>query len=496
MKKIYAVTIVLVLSFAGSAQLQAPLTEGTGASPDWTTNQTKALGDSCGAYFNNYIGLNKTTDIYFEALRTGTNPEYNTYGGRAQRFNAPQAIEISGIQFYAFETNPLVDSLMAITILHDYNSLNDSVGIELARDTIYVKHQAFTPVLPDIEVNSMFDTPVTVTNDYMISVITPTEDSLKIIVSSALDNDGNGEDLSYLIYNNPDFLSAAGYYNNFASYGLSYDLDYLISPRIEFDLHDEFTILDDSICPGLVSAGCVNYVQKPIYSDVQYNGFGATPSNHIQWLWGDGFQNTNLLTACHTYNNSGSYNIQLNDTLKKHDFFSAVCVGSVTKPITVLDEAVASFTFTQSGSIVDFTSTSTAADSLVWDFGDSTSVSDSISVEHTYDSLATYNVWLYAYNECGVDSVMMQVTTDDVGFEENDFNFKIYPNPAKSMTNVVGLKDGSKLEVINIVGKTVFTTYADNTNVQLELYNFSSGTYFIKVSTDEGQVTKKLVIRN
>ena len=135
---------------------------------------------------------------------------------------------------------------MAITILHDYTSLNDSVGVELARDTVYVKHQAFTAVLPNIEVNSFFDTPVVVTNDYMISVITPTDDSLKIIVSSAANNDGAGQDLSYLIYNNPDFTPAAGYYNNFSNYGFAYDLDYLISPRIKYALVDDFTILDDT----------------------------------------------------------------------------------------------------------------------------------------------------------------------------------------------------------------------------------------------------------
>ena len=496
MKKIYTLTFALITTFLGTAQLQAPTAEGTGAAPNWGNYQTKAAGDSCGAYFNNYIGLNKTSNLYFEALRTGAHPEYNTYGGRAQRFNAPQPIEISGIQFYAFETNPLVDSLMAITILNDYTSINDSIGAELARDTVYVLHQAFTPLLPNLEVNSIFDNPVVVTNDYMISVITPTDDSLKIIVSSAADNDGNGEDLSYLIYNNPDFSAADGYYNNFANYGLAYDLDYLISPRIKFELMDDFTILDDSICPGLVSGGCVSYTQKAIYSDVQYNGYGATPTNHIQWLWGDGFQNTNLLTACHTYNNSGSYNIQLNDTLKRHDFFSNTCVATSTQAIIVIDEVVANFNFSQSTSTVDFTSTSTMADSLFWDFGDSTGVSDSLTVQHIYDSLGTYDVWLYAYNECGVDSVMMQVTTDDVGVEDYQFDFKMYPNPANTTASIVGLKEGSKIELINILGETLFVTTTNGNTENLELYNYSNGTYFVKVSTESGQMAKKLVIRH
>ena len=495
MKKIYFFTFTLLSAFLGTAQMQAPASEGSGVAPDWGTTY-KAPGDSCGAYFNNYIGLHKTSNLFFEALRTGGNPEYNTYGGRAQRFNAPQPIEISGIQFYAFETNPALDSIMAITILHDYTSFNDSVGVELARDTVYVKHQAFTAVLPNIEVNSFFDTPVIVTNDYMISVITPTEDSLKILVSSAANNDGAGQNLSYLIYNNPDFTPAAGYYNNFANYGLSYDLDYLISPRIKYELVDDFTILDDTICPGIVSGGCVSYSQNPIYSDIQYNSSAAAPSSNLQWLWGDGFQNTNILTACHTYNNPGDFTISLNDTLYRWFFNNTSCVGQTSKLIHVIDDVVADFTFVTGGIIVDFTSISTTADSLFWDFGDGNTGGDSITIQHNYDSLGTFDVWLYAYNECGVDSVMYQVTTDDVGFETETFDFGMYPNPANTEVSISGLAVGSRIEVINILGETIVEINVNQTKEKINLTHLSNGTYFIKLSNDSNQLTKKLIVQH
>ena len=96
----------------------------------------------------------------------------------------------------------------------------------------------------------------------------------------------------------------------------------------------------------------------------------------------------------------------------------------------------------------------------------------------------------------GVDSVMMQVTTDDVGLESYNFDFKLFPNPANNLTNVVGLTEGTKVELINIVGKTVYAEVVNGTQVELNLNDYSSGTYFIKVSSDKNQLTKKLVIRH
>lgn len=495
MKQLLLFAFLFSIAVNSNAQLTQPSSSIVGAVPSFN-QQYKAPGDSCGAYFNNYIGLTKTTNVFFEALRTGANPEFNTYGGRAQRFHANQPIEISGVQFYAFETNTLLDSIMAITMLHEYTAFNDSVGTLLAVDTVWVVHQAFSAVLPNIEVNSFFDTPVTVTDDYIVTVYTPTDDSLKIIVSSAPANDGAGEGVSFLIYNNPDFLSAAGYYNGFANFGVSYDLDYLINPRVKYDLNDGFILSDDSICPNVISAGCVTYAQQPVYADPHYNGYNATASNHLLWLWGDGFQNTNLLTACHTYTNSGDYNISLSDTLRRHDFLSPTCVGQVVNPIHVIPDVVASFTFVANGTIVDFTNTSAPSDSVWWDFGDTLAGSSATNPQHTFPTIGTYDVWLYAYNECSEDSVMIQVTVDDVGTEKYNFDFKIYPNPANDNVTISGLVEGTTLELLNILGERVQLIIPQGNSTILATEGLSNGTYFVRVSTELGQVTKKLVVRH
>ena len=344
------------VSFSQFELPNAPKKLSEGVAPNWTPSPDREAVDTCGPYFNNYVGLVKTTDLYFEELRTGNAFDFNPYAGRGQRFHANQAIEISGLQFYSFQNNPLVDSLMVVTLLYDYDELIDSIGVELARDTVWVTHTAFTPLLVDLEVNSYFDEPVIVSEDYIVALYTSTNDSLKIITNSAVDGDGDGEGVSFAYYNNPVAPSFTGWYATLPIFGPSYDLDYLINPLVRYKLHDDFTLSDDSICPTIVSGACVDYTQVANFSDPHYNRFAGTPAIKVSWNWGDGFQNTNLTTLCHTYETSGTYTITLRDSIRRHDFFDFTCAIARTKTIVVLDSIVANATSTASGLSGSFTS--------------------------------------------------------------------------------------------------------------------------------------------
>jgi Secretion system C-terminal sorting domain len=490
MKQLIYLFLVISIPIYSQGQITQPKATDMGGAPEFYPS-TKAAGDSCGVYYNNYVGLSKTSLLFFEGMRT------TTFEARAQLFYAPQPIEISGLSFYAFETNPLVDSLMAIAHLYDYEPLTDSVGTLLAVDTVWVTHQAFSIVLQDIQVNATFDNPVTVTDDYMVAVYTPDDDSLKICVSDFGGGDGALEGVSYIFYSDACCPAFHGWYNALSTYGTGYDGDYLINPKIKYDLNDGFTITDDTICPNVVSAGCVSYSQLPIYGESHYNGYSATQADHILWLWDDGFQNTNLLTACHTYTNSGDFNISLSDTLYRYDNANPYCVSLVTNSINVIPDVVASFTYVQGGTIINFNSTSTNADSLWWEFGDSLSTtSGQTSPTFDYGILDTFNVWLHVYNECSEDSVLVQIVTNDVGFEDYTFDFKMYPNPANNNVTINGLTEGATVELINILGQPILRKQVNSSSLILETDAFSNGSYFIRVSTDNGQVTKKLLIRH
>lgn len=498
MKKIHIFLLLLLIGSANFAQVSiitAPKSIATGAEPDWTKPFSKTAVDTCGAYFNNYTGLVKTTDIYFEELRRGGTGDFDPYSGRGQRFHANQPIEVSGLQFYSFQNNPLLDSLMVITLLLDYDEVNDSIGVELARDTVWVSHPSFTPLLVDLEVNSYFDTPVTVEEDYIVALYTPTNDSLKIITNDP-GGDGGGEGVSFAYYNNPVAPAYTGWYATLPVFGPGYDLDYLINPLVRYKLHDDFSLNSDTVCPSIISAACTEYMQVPNFSDPHYNRFYATPNTKIRWNWGDGFQNSMTTALCHTYNESGTFTITLIDSIRRHDFMDFTCAVERTKTIVVLDSVTISAAGTSTGLTASFNGLASPADSIHWDFGDESEGSDELNPSHTYTDLGTYGVWFYAYGPCNTDSVMVTITLDDLGLTENKLRVNLYPNPANQHVILSGVTANTKIELVNILGEILFSEKCSGSEFSINTASYSQGTYFIRMTNDDLQLTRKLIIRH
>ena len=483
------------VSFSQFELPNAPKKLSEGVAPNWTPSPDREAVDTCGPYFNNYVGLVKTTDLYFEELRTGNAFDFNPYAGRGQRFHANQAIEISGLQFYSFQNNPLVDSLMVVTLLYDYDELIDSIGVELARDTVWVTHTAFTPLLVDLEVNSYFDEPVIVSEDYIVALYTSTNDSLKIITNSAVDGDGDGEGVSFAYYNNPVAPSFTGWYATLPIFGPSYDLDYLINPLVRYKLHDDFTLSDDSICPTIVSGACVDYTQVANFSDPHYNRFAGTPAIKVSWNWGDGFQNTNLTTLCHTYETSGTYTITLRDSIRRHDFFDFTCAIARTKTIVVLDSIVANATSTASGLSGSFTSLSVAIDSVAWNFGDGTT-SNELNPVHTFPTIGSYDVWYYAYGPCNTDSLMISFDATDAGIMASASNCSFYPNPANDQLTIQASPVYSRVEIVNMLGKTVLITPLETGYAKINTSDLANGTYLVQLTGENYKSVNFFVVRH
>lgn len=72
---------------------------------------------------------------------------------------------------------------------------------------------------------------------------------------------------------------------------------------------------------------------------------------------------------------------------------------------------------------------------------------------------------------------------------------KIFPNPASNFISLAGIKN-ALIEIFSISGKklAVIENYAENQKIDVQ--NFTSGVYFVKISTKVGNKTLKLLILN
>lgn len=82
-----------------------------------------------------------------------------------------------------------------------------------------------------------------------------------------------------------------------------------------------------------------------------------------------------------------------------------------------------------------------------------------------------------------------------LGIEDLKLNaITIYPNPAKTSINLIGLPHSQvKIEIANILGKTAYSNTLLS-NQEINISNLKSGIYILSVQTETGRVSKKLVI--
>jgi hypothetical protein len=70
----------------------------------------------------------------------------------------------------------------------------------------------------------------------------------------------------------------------------------------------------------------------------------------------------------------------------------------------------------------------------------------------------------------------------------------IYPVPSRGKFTVELLTDGALITVTDLLGKEIIKTQTQQRITQLELVE--NGTYFVSVTTNQGKVTRKLIINN
>lgn len=238
------------------------------------------------------------------------------------------------------------------------------------------------------------------------------------------------------------------------------------------------------------------FTNTPNHNVVNLDATATTHQDSISWDFGDGSPiiTTTNLTQSHTYTTDSTYIICMTA-------YSYCGTDIVCDTLNVCDSLGANFNVSMNGFIATFTDmTAGNPTTWYWDFGDGNNSSQQ-NPTHTYPSDSTYLVTLVVTNYCGTFSVYtFNVTT--VGIE--DFNnsniITVLPNPSKGQFNVnlANLKSNNiDLTIVDQLGKAVYSEKITKniSNHSINISGVSNGIYYLRVLTDKGLITKKLVIK-
>lgn len=151
--------------------------------------------------------------------------------------------------------------------------------------------------------------------------------------------------------------------------------------------------------------------------------------------------------------------------------------------------------------VVNFDGTaSTFADSFLWDFGDGTQDSSSLSPTHIYPSTSlNYLVRLIIRADCGLADTLAYPLSGPVSLDEEEFiQLSVYPNPTKNRLIVNSVKldlleqqflcfdKSGKQHPVEIVSKSTH-------EIEFNVSHLAAGEYLLVVNGVSGAVLKIIV---
>lgn len=175
----------------------------------------------------------------------------------------------------------------------------------------------------------------------------------------------------------------------------------------------------------------------------------------------------------------------------------SVVFDSISDWDYTVNPAQADFTEDIENAEVTFIYTGGDFDSLLWDFGDS-STSTEINPIHNYEENGEYSVSLEV-TKCGKTDVKTKTLQIDVDMGVKDFtsnNLSIYPNPVQNKFTIKFQKTYKNiaLTIFDLSGKAVLQGSARNIiTLNTDISALHSGIYFLKITAGNQTYSKRIL---
>jgi uncharacterized repeat protein (TIGR02543 family) len=97
---------------------------------------------------------------------------------------------------------------------------------------------------------------------------------------------------------------------------------------------------------------------------------------------------------------------------------------------------------------------------------------------------------IVAFNNISLDGKETTLSTETLVLL-NDI--KIYPNPTKDIVTISARKTVKEVVIYNLLGQLILKQSINNTRAEINLQGFDKGIYFLKIISEYGFVTKKII---
>lgn len=259
---------------------------------------------------------------------------------------------------------------------------------------------------------------------------------------------------------------------------------------------------DEMVRPSLVirydtcSMPINNYSYE---TDYQLCHFYYDDPSVTSWNWdfGNGYGST-LQNPMYYFNGPGTYFVCLQ---VENECGSLLICDSVM----ICNELVPDFNFIVEEMNVNFSNLTQGGNTFYWDFGNGF-FSFLENPEFQFNDSGDYNVCLSVTNNCNTSTIckIVSITSSTITnidkTDSNDLESQVllFPNPAVGEIYIKtnGLQI-NKIEMVDYLGSILFVSHPESNQDQyrLSLPNICSGFYLLRLTSESGIFTKKIIIQ-
>lgn len=142
------------------------------------------------------------------------------------------------------------------------------------------------------------------------------------------------------------------------------------------------------------------------------------------------------------------------------------------------------------------------AESWFWDFGDETTFEGQNPPIHTYAAAGEYTICLTVTNTAGENTICQTVQIIDTSIDPILANnlIRFYPNPTKDLIHIdfdTSVQMAVTMEIFGVNGQQIsqgqLSSSETATTATVDLSNFATGVYMVRLTSSDWTVTKKVV---